>query len=93
MSKYYGVDAVEQKGTQVQNYYGNGERPNVSSDEALVVILSNGLYEIAVDVTDSDNFKYFYNLYAQGHYIAFKLYKLDKSILVDCPDQGRRSLL
>lgn len=90
MANYYGVDSVQEKGNAITNYYGDGNKPRIGTDESLILILNNGLYEIAVDATDDSEFKYFYNQYAMGFYLSFRIYKINKNKLIDCPDTGRK---
>jgi len=96
MGRYYGVRAVMRKGRKI----GDIERldwmrcnprgqPYIKEDEALIGIISNALWLTAPDLTSAYEYEAFRKAYAQGHFVAIILYKIKKSDLDSCPDEGR----
>jgi hypothetical protein len=98
MGRYYGVRAIMRRGRRIENI----ERldllrcrpeppyqPYIKEDEALIGIVSNALYLTAPDLTSAYEYEAFRKAYAQGHFVAIILYKIRKSDLVNCPDEGR----
>lgn len=72
MSKYYNpVSKVKQNGISVDR---GGGYPLGRFRNRLVAISSNGLFERAVDVTDQNEFKLFYDQYYSGMWLNFDLY-------------------
>ncbi len=89
MGKYYGVKAVIQLGERIGEIKTARKQPDVRENEVLVGIASNGLWLIAPDLTDAYQYEAFRKTYARGDFIAILLYKIKKSALVNCPDEGR----
>jgi len=96
MARYYGVRAVMRRGRKI----GDIERldwsrcnsrgqPHIREDEALIGIVSNAAWLTAPDLTSAYEYESFRKAYAQGHFIAIILYKIKKSTLINCPDEGR----
>ncbi len=87
MGTYLGVDAVKNHGV----YMGNAQKskPLTPSNSRLVAILNNGVWQTAPDVTRDSEYKYFYDSYAQGNWLAMQLYRLEESKVALCPDEGR----
>jgi len=62
---------------------------DIKEDEALIGIISNALWLTAPDLTSAYEYEAFRKAYAQGHFVAIILYKIKKSDLDSCPDEGR----
>jgi hypothetical protein len=89
MGKYYGVRAIMRRGKKIGNIEHFREQPRVQEDEALIGIVSNALWVIAADLTSTYEYEAFRKAYAEGYYVAIILFKIKKTELVNCPDEGR----
>jgi len=87
MGVYYGVEAVIGKGERI--LHTTKEQPLIFDDKVLVALVSNGLYVVAPDVTDPNEYQHFYDTYSQGWWLEMVLYNLPKSEIPNCPDKGR----
>lgn len=85
MGTYYGVNAVEKLGTPMIPAPGQP----LAFGTILVMVLDNGLYKVAVDVTDARDYKDFYESYAMGNWLRIRLYSLTREQIKECPDEGR----
>ena len=85
MGNYYDPDKVEQLGIPRGKAY---KIP--ATENCLVMVLDNGLYRIAADVTDQDDFNDHRRAYSLGHWMAYNVYELTKQQLEQCPNQGRK---
>jgi hypothetical protein len=86
MGVYLGVKAVSTKGKFIQ---GSVDQPYIPTGHRLIMVLNNGLYKIAPDVTDPKEYKYFYEQYSKGYWISFELFLLPEELIKECPDEGR----
>ena len=89
MGRYYGVRAVMQKGERIGNIETLRGQPHVKEDEVLIGIVSNAAWLIAPDLTSAYEYEAVRKEYARGYFIAIILYKIKKSDLINCPDEGR----
>ena len=89
MGIYYGVRKVIENGKRVQSYLPLKEQPHIVEGNVLVGILDNGLWAIAVDLTDKREYQEFYNSYARGMWLSMYLYEVPEEKIKDCPDEGR----
>ena len=89
MGTYLGVNAVKRIGKLVTLIFP-GQRPEVPNDSFLIAIICNGLYAIAPEVTDSKEYDYFYQSYAAGNWLTFKVYAVPESERSNCEDEGRQ---
>ena len=53
------------------------------------MVLGNGLYKVAADVTNAREYKDLYESYAMGNWLRIRLYSLTKEQIKECPDEGR----
>lgn len=53
------------------------------------MVLHDGMYKIAVDVTPPEKWRQFYGQYSSGFWLTYKLYALSPDQLEKCPDKGR----
>lgn len=88
---YLGVTAVKAKGRALHNIRDKAKHPvdELPLNHRLVVILGNGAYEIAADVTRSSEYEAAYASYYSGAWTSFQLYTLPNSLVAECPDEGR----
>jgi hypothetical protein len=80
MGTYYDPQKVKQIGRNVTTLYG---QPTVQSGNRLIGVLEGLTREIAPDLTDPNEYKHFYENYAQGWWLNFQVFivpesKLDK---------------
>ena len=54
----------------------------------IIVIVTEGYYSIASDITFSDTFESFQSLYAEGEYIDSAYYEIETVKLAGCPKGG-----
>lgn len=85
MGTYHGVNAVKANGNKLQ--IPRGTKPDCPDGCYLVAIVNNGVWAIAPDVTDPQEFKQFYDSYSQGNWLSFDVYSVKNEI--QCPDEGR----
>ena len=86
MGIYLGVTAVERLGTLIIPMQS---QPPVWPGHRLVMVLDNGLWKIAVDVTDRREYDDFYASYSKGNWLQIRLYDIIKEQVKECPDEGR----
>ena len=67
MGAYYDVDDVKTNGRRVY-----GQSPRVTGK--LVAICDNGMFQLAVDVSDPEEYDHFDEQYLQGMFLAMDLY-------------------
>lgn len=85
MGTYLGVTKVEEIGTSM---VPTKDQP-VAFGTMLVMVLDNGLWKIAADVTNRREYDEFYASYAQGNWLQIRLYSLTVEQAKECPDEGR----
>jgi hypothetical protein len=83
---YLGVTEVAKRGIRVER---GSKQPTVASGEELIAVLNNGLWSTAPIVTDPSEYRHFYDQYHQGFWLGMDLYRLPKSEVPNCPDEGR----
>jgi hypothetical protein len=88
MGRYYGVCALVKRGKKIGDTFTE-QQPRIQDDEALIGILGNGDYLIAVDLSSKSEYEVFRKAYEGGRYLAILLYKIKRSDLVNCLDEGR----
>lgn len=78
MGKYYAVDEVKQNGTLIHAH----ERDQVlrrlrsfGAQGVAVMVLDNGVRQMAVDVTRPAEYESFYQQYSQGWWLSYELYE------------------
>lgn len=89
MGNYLGVNAVKEKGNKIISMVPN-EQPTIPTGKFLVMILCNGLWALAPEVTDPEEYQVFYDGYSQGHYLSFTVYAVPESERDNCKDEGRQ---
>ena len=89
MENYLRVNSVRKYGKKAIRTIAN-EQPNILIDNFLVMILCNGLWTIALEITDSEEYKSFYKSYSEGCYLSFTLYAVPESERLNCKDEGRQ---
>ncbi len=97
MGTYYGVRAVMRRGRKIGDMdcldrlrrCNSKGQPIIAGDKVLIGIVSNGTWLTAADLTTLYEYESFSKAYAQGHFVAIILYKIRKSDLINCPDEGR----
>jgi len=67
MGTYYDVSDVKTNGRRVYS------RPSHVTGK-LIAICDNGMFELAVDVSDQDEYDHFYEQYSQGLFLSMSLY-------------------
>jgi hypothetical protein len=70
--------AVKEHGTPYSNI-NPPIAPIVERDQILIMLLSNGVKEIAVDVTEKRRYDYWYGQYSRGVYVSMQLRTLPKT--------------
>ncbi len=89
MAKYYGVHAVIKCGQNIGNIRNTERRELcIGQDEALIGIVSDGINLIAPDLTNNFQYNECYEAYKRGEFVAILFYKVKKSSLETCPDEG-----
>ncbi|MBP9762338.1 hypothetical protein KBD34_01850 [Patescibacteria group bacterium] len=58
--------------------------PIVAGDQMLIMLLSDGVSEIAVDVSEKRSYDYWYGRYCAGDYVSMKLRTLSKASKEQC---------
>lgn len=84
MGIYLGVNAVKKRGK-----LSTSKIYQQKSGHRTIIILDNGMYEIAGDVTRKSEYDAAYNACANRTYIRFSLYLLPENEVKNCPDEGR----
>ena len=92
MGCYLGVDAVRKHGVKVTEGFGL-KQPRIPEGKHLIGIPSNGVYEIAPDLTRPSEYESLFSSYMQGNWLHCELYLLDDDKVKHCPDAGRKYLL
>jgi hypothetical protein len=85
MGTYLGVNAVEKIGTPV---IPTKDQP-MTFGNMLIMVLDNGLWKVAADVTNKREYDDFYASYALGNWLQIRLFSLTVEQAKACPDEGR----
>lgn len=90
MGTYLGVNAVKKyAGNYGPIKHPNEKQPDVPPGCFLVVIVCNGVWSIAPEVTDKSEYDEFYNSFRAGNWLSFEIYAVNESDRDKCPDEGR----
>lgn len=76
MACYYDADIVKADGRRL------GDKRQKRPHEKLIMVLYNGMYEAAVDVSKKLEYDHFYNAYSQGIWLTCDLYAIDPSAIL-----------
>lgn len=82
MGIYYSSSQVAKLGSVI-----SGFQPTVN--HSLVMVLDNGVYKIAADVTNKAEYDEFYRQYSQGYFLDYRVYLVSDENIKLCQDQGR----
>ena len=74
MGTYYRCKEVERVGQRVSWDSYNGVQPQIPAGKRLIAIMDRLLYKAAPDVTDPNEFKHFFDQYAEGQFVGMLLY-------------------
>lgn len=85
--RYFSVREVLARGERL-GYAGN-MMTYVSNLDALVGIVRGSAYAIAVDLTEAAEYRAFYDACARGAWLEIELYRVPRSELRHCGDEGR----
>ncbi len=84
---YLGVNAVKKHGIPAVN---PGERrPPKKDGHLLVMILDNGLWQVAPVISSDADYLHHYGSYAQGLWCRFSVWYLEERLVSECSDEGR----
>ena len=87
MGTYYGAEQIEKLGTKISSY--SSTPPTPQGNQALVAVMDNGVFRIAVDVSRASEYEHFKDAYNQGNWLDMKVFAISKDKLPECPDTGR----
>ncbi len=87
MGSYYGAEQIEKLGTKISSY--SNTPPEARGNQALVAIMDNGAWRIAVDVSRPSEYKAFKDSYSSGNFLTMDVYAISQDKLAQCPDTGR----
>jgi hypothetical protein len=75
MGHYYDAQAVRTRGKPMRNQSPDpAKRAFLYFKHRLVAVMSNGIREIAPDITDQDEHQALWDAYSCGVYLSFDLY-------------------
>jgi hypothetical protein len=89
MGSYYGVEQITKLGTKIASY--SSTPPEPQGNQALVAVMDNGVFRVAVDVSRPSEYAHFKDAYSQGMWLSMDVYTISKDKLAECPDTRRAS--
>lgn len=92
MGTYLGVNKVKEIGRKVLAVLMN-KQPTIPDDSFLVAIMCNGVWAIAPEVTDINEYDMFVREYNRGNYLNMELYLVPENQRDNCPDEGHQSCI